>query len=185
MATRIEQASHESLRRTQEAQTNTMIQPLDPDFVARVRASFNRQGLMALVGATLDRIEAGSVDISVAHRPDLTQQHGYVHAAVTTAIADTACGYAALTLTPPGSEVLSVEFKVNFLRPASGQRFVAQGRVLKAGRTLSVVRGDVLAAMDGGTTLIATMLATMLIQPFAGGRVVSAARPSRGPKPRL
>jgi uncharacterized protein (TIGR00369 family) len=143
-----------------------MIQPLDPNFVARVRASFDRQGLMVLVGATLDRIEAGSVDISVVHRPDLTQQHGYVHAAVTTAIADTACGYAALTLTPPGFEVLSVEFKVNFLRPASGQRFVAQGRVLKAGRTLSVVRGDVLAtAIDGGTTLVATMLATMLVQP--------------------
>jgi len=122
---------------------------------------------MMLLGATLERVEAGAVDISVGYRPDLTQQHGYLHAAVATAIADSACGYAALTLTPAGCEVLSVEFKVNLLRPAAGERFVAQGQVLKPGRTLSVVRGDVLALTDDRSTLIATMLATMILQPLA------------------
>lgn len=122
---------------------------------------------MVLLGAKLELVEAGAVDISLGYRSDLTQQHGYLHAAVTTAIADSACGYAALTLTPAGCEVLSVEFKVNLLRPAVGERFVAQGRVLKPGRTLNVVRGDVFAETGGRTTLIATMLATMILQPLA------------------
>jgi uncharacterized protein (TIGR00369 family) len=119
---------------------------------------------MTLLGARLERIEPGAVDISLAHRADLTQQHGYLHAAVTTAIADSACGYAALTLMPAGCEVLSVEFKVNLLRPAVGERFKAEGRVLKPGRTLSVVRADVLAISGDRSTLIATMLATMIVQ---------------------
>ena len=147
--------------------THGTFHPEDSDFAARVRASFDRQALMKLLGATIERIEAGAVDISVGHRPDLTQQHGYLHAAVTTAIADSASGYAALTLTPAGCEVLSVEFKVNLLRPAVGERFVAQGRVLKPGRTLSVVRGDVWATTGGSSTLIATLLATMIVQPLA------------------
>jgi uncharacterized protein (TIGR00369 family) len=122
---------------------------------------------MRLIGATLGRVEAGAVDISLEYREDLTQQHGYLHAAVTTAIVDSACGYAALSLTPAGSEVLSVEFKVNLLRPAVGERFVAQGRVLKPGRTLIVVRGDVLALADGQSKLISTMLATIIPRPRA------------------
>lgn len=125
---------------------------------------------MALLGAALDRVEAGVVEISVGYRPDLTQQHGYLHAAVTTAIADSACGYAALTLTPAGCEVVSVEFKVNLLRPAVGERFVAAGCVLRPGRTLSVVRGDVSAMTDGRSTLIATILATLIVQPMSGER---------------
>lgn len=140
--------------------------PEDPAFAERVRSSFARQAFMTLLGATLERVEAGAVDISVPYRPDLTQQHGYLHAAVTAAIADSACGYAAMTLTPAGCEVLSVEFKVNLLRPATGERFVAEGRVLKPGRTLTVVQGDVFAATDGRLTLIATMLATMILRPL-------------------
>ena len=147
------------------ALTQEAFQPRDPDFAGRVRASFERQTLMVLLGAKLGRVEAGAVDIAVGYRADLTQQHGYLHAAVTTAIADTACGYAALTLTPANSEVLSVEFKVNLLRPAVGRLFVAEGRVLKLGRTLSVVRGDVFATTeDDRSTLIATMLATIIVQ---------------------
>ena len=142
----------------------TTFLPDDPRFEERVRSSFQSQTFMTLLGATLERVEPGAVDIAVGFRPDLTQQHGYLHAAVTTAIADTACGYAALTLAPAGNEVLSVEFKVNLLRPAAGERFVAMGRVLKPGRTLSVVRGDVFAVTDGRSTLIATMLATMMLQ---------------------
>ena len=119
---------------------------------------------MALLGASLARVDAGAVDISLPFRPDLTQQHGFLHAAVTTAIADSACGYAALSLTPPGSEVLTIEFKVNLLRPALGTLFVAEGRVLKPGRTITVARGDVYSRSDTSSTLIATMLATVMRQ---------------------
>ena len=122
---------------------------------------------MALLGASLTRVDAGAVDISLGFRPDLTQQNGFLHAAVTTAIADSACGYAALSLTPPGSEVLTIELKVNFLRPAVGELFVAEGRVLKPGRTITVVRGDVYARSDTTSTLVTTMLATVMRQAAA------------------
>ena len=140
----------------------------DLDVFERVRASFNRQAFMTLLNATLEHVAPGAVDIALPYRPDLTQQDGYMHAAVTTAIADTACGYAALSLAPAGYEVLSVEFKLNLLRPAVGERFVAHGRVLKPGRTLSVVRGDVVALAGDHSTMIATMLATMILQPIQG-----------------
>ncbi len=139
----------------------------DPEFAARVRKSFDAQALMRLLGASLERVEPGEVDIALRHRPDLTQQHGYLHAGVLTAIADSACGYAAYTLMPADSEVLSVEFKLNLLRPADGERFVARGRVLRAGRTLTVAAADVLAAPGTGSsegTVVATMLATLIRQ---------------------
>lgn len=116
--------------------------------VRRVQDSFARQAFMALLGARLGPIAPGAVDIELAFREDLVQQHGYLHAGVTTAIADSACGYAALTLMPPDAAVLSVEYKVNLLAPAAGHRFVAAGRVLRAGRTVTVVRGEVLAFDD-------------------------------------
>lgn len=141
-----------------------IFEPADSDYGARVRDSFAQQAFMALLGATLDRVEPGAVDISITFRQDLTQQHGYLHAAVTTAIADSACGYAALTLMPGGSEVLTIEYKVNLLRPALGTQFRAEGRVLKPGRTITVVRGDVYAAVDGSSTLVTTMVATMIRQ---------------------
>jgi uncharacterized protein (TIGR00369 family) len=119
---------------------------------------------MKMLGATLERVDAGAVDIALAFRDDLTQQNGYLHAGVTTAIVDSACGYAALTLTPAGSEVLTVEFKVNLLRPAAGATFIARGRVLKPGRTIIVARGDVFARSDGASSLVATMLATVMRQ---------------------
>lgn len=100
---------------------------------------------MTLLGATLVRVSPGEVDIELPFRADLVQQHGYLHAGVTTAIADSACGYAALSLMLPDAAVLSVEYKVNMLSPAQGRRFLAQGRVVKSGRTITVVRGDVLA----------------------------------------
>lgn len=119
---------------------------------------------MALLSASLERVEAGAVDIGLPFRTDLTQQHGFLHAAVTTAIADSACGYAALSLTPAGSEVLSIEFKVNLLRPAVGELFVAEGRVLKPGKTIIVARADVYARRDSSASLVATMLATIMRQ---------------------
>jgi uncharacterized protein (TIGR00369 family) len=111
----------------------------------RVRASFDKQAFMGLLGARIARVAPGEVDIELPFRGDLVQQHGYLHAGVTTAILDSACGYAALSLMVPDAAVLSVEYKVNMLAPARGIRFLAQGRVVKSGRTVTVVRGEVLA----------------------------------------
>jgi len=136
--------------------------PGNPEFVAVVRASFAQQGLMKMLGATLDRVDAGAVDISMPYRENLTQQHGFLHAAAITAIADSASGYAALSLMPAGSEVLTIEFKVNLLRPAAGTRFVAEGRVVKPGKIITVSRAEVFAHAGGEPVLIATLLATMI-----------------------
>ena len=136
----------------------------NPEFAARVAESFRAQRFMQTLGATLERVEPGAVDIGLPYREVLTQQHGYLHAGVVTAIADSACGYAAHTLMPSGSEVLSVEFKTNLLRPAQGVRFLAEGRVVRAGGTLTVSRADVWGFDDSGRerTLVATMLATLI-----------------------
>lgn len=136
--------------------------PPDGEYEGRVRASFARQRVMELMGARLGRVAPGEVAIELPFRADLTQQSGYLHAGVVTAIADSACGYAALTLMPAGSEVLSVEFKVNLLRPAAGEEFVAEAKVIKAGRTLTVTRCDVYARAAGGSSMVATMLGTMI-----------------------
>lgn len=117
---------------------------------------------MQLIGATLGRVEPGAVDIMLPFREDLTQQHGYIHAGIITTVADSACGYAAYTLMPADSEVLSVEFKVNLLRPAGGEIFLAEARVLKAGKTLTVTRCDVYGKTGEESKLVATMLATMI-----------------------
>ena len=134
----------------------------DSDYEKRVRQSFARQHVMRLIGAGLSRVEPGAVDIALPFREDLTQQTGYLHAGIITTVADSACGYAAYTLMPAGSEVLSVEFKVNLLRPAGGEVFVAEGRVLKAGKTLTVTRCDVYGRTGEEAKLVATMLATMI-----------------------
>src|SRR5260221_7709353 len=137
--------------------------PLNPSFAAEVERSFARQPIMNLIGARLTLVEAGVVEITLPYRADLTQQHGYLHAGVVTTIADSACGYAAYTLMPAGSEVLSVEFKVNLLRPAQGKTFVARAEVIKAGKTLTVVRADVFAiSADSDRELVATMQGTMM-----------------------
>ena len=118
---------------------------------------------MGLIGAELSRVEPGLVEITLPYHPDLTQQHGYLHAGIVTTIADSACGYAAYSLMPPESEVLSVEFKVNLLRPAKGETFVAVAEVVKAGKTLTVVRADVFGVdANNHRELVATMLGTMI-----------------------
>ena len=137
-------------------------QPQDPEFESRVRESFARQRVMQLIGAMLSRIEPGAIDISLPFREDLTQQNGFIHAGIVTTIADSACGYAAYTLMPAGASVLSVEFKVNLLRPAAGEILLAEAQVIKPGNTLTVTRADVYARAGERTTLIATMLATMI-----------------------
>ena len=137
-------------------------EPQDPAFEHRVRESYARQRLLTLMGASLERVAPGEVDIRLPFRPDLAQQHGFMHAGAMTSVVDTACGYAALTLMPPDAAVLSVEFKVNLLAPGEGEAVVARARVLKPGRTLTVVRGDVFAVRRGEEKLVATMLATMM-----------------------
>jgi uncharacterized protein (TIGR00369 family) len=136
-------------------------QPRDPAFEARVRASFAKQTFMATLGATLVRVEPGAVDIALPYHESLAQQHGFVHAGALATIADSACGYAALTLMKPGSAVLSVEFKINMLAPAAGKSFLATGRVIRSGRTLTVCSGEV-RSTDGDGKLIAVMQATMM-----------------------
>lgn len=137
-------------------------QPADPTYDARVRASFERQSMMKTLGAVLERVAPGAVDIRLPFRADLTQQHGFLHAGVTATIADSACGYAAFSLMPPGAAVLTVEFKVNLMAPAAGETFVARGRVLRAGRNLTTCSGDVFALDGGGEKHVLTMLATVM-----------------------
>jgi uncharacterized protein (TIGR00369 family) len=131
-------------------------------FEARVRASFARQRAMATLGARLTRVEPGAVDVELPWRDDLTQQAGVLHAGVVAAVLDSACGYAALTLMPAEAEVVSVEFKVNLLAPARGERLVARAIVKKSGRTLSVCDADAFAISGGEETLVASMTGTMM-----------------------
>lgn len=139
-----------------------MVQATNPIFVQDVRESFAKQRVMDLIGAELTRVEPGVIEITLPYRIDLTQQHGYIHAGMITAIADSACGYAAYTLMPPGSDVLAVEFKVNLMRPAKGETFVARAEVIKSGRTLTVVRADVHARTGEQRELVAIMQGTMM-----------------------
>ena len=137
-------------------------EPSNPSFAADVKDSFAKQAVMMTIGAELVGVAPGAVQISLSYRSDLTQQHGYLHAGIVTTIADSACGYAAYSLMPPNSAVLSVEFKVNLLRPAKGEEFLAVAEVLKPGRTLTVVRADVFANPKSERVLVATMLGTMM-----------------------
>jgi len=136
---------------------------LDPNFERRVRDSFARQAAMALIGATMTRVSPGRCEIELPVREDLTQQHSYVHGGVVGMIGDSAGGYAAFTLMPVDSSVLTVEYKINMLAPAKGERLLAVGSVVKPGRTLSIVRADVYALEDGRETLVAAMQQTLMV----------------------
>ena len=117
---------------------------------------------MTTLGASLERVAPGEIGIVFTHRSELTQQHGFLHAGVMTSVADSACGYAALSLMEPGAGVLSVEFKVNMLAPAVGDRFVATGRVVRSGRTLTVCAAEVTTERDGEPVAVLLMQATMM-----------------------
>lgn len=132
------------------------------DGEARIRASFAKQGLMATLGATLLLVAEGDVQIVLTPGDAVCQQHGFVHAGAVSAIADSAAGYAALTLMPPERGVLTTEFKINLLAPAMGERIIARGRVIKAGRTLTLAQADVVAEQDGRERLVAYLTATMM-----------------------
>jgi uncharacterized protein (TIGR00369 family) len=137
-------------------------QAADPGFEARVRASFGRQGAMKLIGAVLTRVEPGIATIELPYRADLGQQHGFFHAGMTAAIADSAAGYAAFSLFPASSSVLTVEFKINLIAPADGERLVATGRVKKPGRTLTICEFEVVAHTGGSATVCALGLETLI-----------------------
>ena len=137
-------------------------QAQDPNFERRVRESFARQRLMRTLGAALTLVEAGVVEIELPYRADLTQQHGFLHAGVIASVLDSACGYAAFSLMPADAAVLSVEFKVNLLAPARGERLLARAEVKRAGRTVTVCTADAFAVEGGRSKVVATMLGTMM-----------------------
>jgi len=137
-------------------------EPQDPDFAARVRASFERQGAMKTIGASLTAVEAGCVTIELPWAQALTQQHGFLHAGMLATALDSACGYAGSTLMPADAAVLTIEYKINLLAPGKGQRFRMVGEVVKPGRTITVVEGKAWAIDEGREKLVATMHATLM-----------------------
>lgn len=132
----------------------------DSDYERRVRESFAAQGAMATMGISLAELGAGWVELEFGARPEVSQQDGFIHAGVLTTAMDSACGYAAFSLMPPRTRVLTVEFKVNLLRPAVAERFGAAGWVVKPGRTLTVCQGRVVSMDDGDP--MALMTATVM-----------------------
>lgn len=136
--------------------------PAGPDFERRVRESFARQTVMATIGATLGRVTPGEAEILLPFRADLCQQHGFFHAGITATIADSAAGYAAFSLFPAGSSVLTSEFKIHLLAPAAGERLRAAGRVLKPGRTLTIAETEVWALHGGREKLCAKLIGTLV-----------------------
>jgi uncharacterized protein (TIGR00369 family) len=136
--------------------------PRDPQFESRVRASFGRQRLMHTLGARLQRVAPGECEIEMPFSPAFTQQHGFLHAGTLTAVVDSACGYAACSLMAAGDAVMSVEFKANLLAPAHGEALIARARVVRSGRTLTIVAGDGFMRAGGEERHVFTMLATMI-----------------------
>ena len=137
-------------------------QPRDPGYAERVRASFGLQHAMSLIGAEMALVEPGYVEIHLPHKAEITQQHGFIHGGVVGMIADSAAGYAANTLTPADTSVLTVEYKLNLVAPADGERLVARGEVVKPGRTLIITKAEVFAIRDGKWTLCALMQQTIM-----------------------
>lgn len=135
----------------------------DPDFAGRVRASFALQSAMDLIKASLSAVEEGRVEIELPHWSGVEQQHGFVHGGVVGMIADSAAGYAAMTMVPAGASVLTVEYKMNLLAPAGGERLLARGRVIRPGRTLIVTQAEVFAVKDERETLCALMQQTIMV----------------------
>lgn len=136
--------------------------PRDPDWEAKVRASFARQTFMDTIGARLTALLPGRCEVELPFRADLCQQHGFLHGGVVTAIAANAGGYAAFTLMPPNTSVVGVEYKLNLFASPKGERLIARGRVLRAGRALHVVEAEVEAQQDGKRRPVGRMLATMM-----------------------
>ena len=142
--------------------------PNDPDFAERVRASFARQHAMSLIRAALPVVEPGRTEIHLPHWAGVEQQHGFVHGGVVGMIADSAAGYAAMTMVPASASVLTVEYKMNLVAPADGDKLVARGTVVRSGRTLIVTQAEVFAVKDGRETLCALMQQTIMVMHGKG-----------------
>jgi uncharacterized protein (TIGR00369 family) len=142
------------------------VKAANPEFEVVVRESFARQTFMAALGARLLRVAPGEVDISAPFNPAFSQQNGFLHAGVITSIADSACGYSALSMAPPGYDVLAVEFKINLLRPATARSFLACAKVIRAGKTLTVAQAEVFGVEDAGREMVATMTSTVIGRPL-------------------
>ncbi|HUW39072.1 MAG TPA: PaaI family thioesterase [Rhodocyclaceae bacterium] len=140
----------------------TRFEARDPDWADKVRKSFARQGVMALLGAELAHLEPGRCEIRLPHRPELTQQHGYFHAGIISTVVDSAGGYAGFSLMPAGSSVLTVEYKLNLLAPGDGELLIAVGEVVKPGKNLVIARGDVYVQRAGVSTRCAIMQQTLM-----------------------
>ena len=140
----------------------SVFDPPDPAYAERVRTSFQRQNVMALIGAQLSRIAPGECEIRLPYDPRLAQQHGYFHGGIIGTIADSAGGYAAFTLMPADSSVLTVEYKMNLLAPGDGDLLIARGRVMKPGRTLVVTSVDVTVRKGRRETPCAALLQTVM-----------------------
>ncbi len=140
----------------------TGFQPQDPEYAARVARSFAKQGIMDTLGATLLRVAPGEVDIALPIGPGVSQQHGFAHAGAISTIADSAAGFAALTLMPSSAGVLTAEFKINLMSPGAGERLVAAGRVVKPGRLLTIAQAEVFGETNGSRKLVALLTATLV-----------------------
>ena len=137
-------------------------EPKDPNFAERVRASFDRQKVMATLGITIDELRAGEIVLKMPYQALYTQQHGFIHAGIISTALDSSCGYAAYSLMPPDAAVLTVEFKTNLLAPAEGEGFIFRARVIKPGRTLTLCDSQAFAIQNGSEKLIATMTGTLM-----------------------
>jgi uncharacterized protein (TIGR00369 family) len=137
-------------------------QPRHPDYPEKVKKSFSDQAVMKTIGASIEAIGAGEVEIEFPYQSSLTQQNGFIHAGIVSTVLDSACGYAALSLMPEDASVLTIEFKINLLSPAKGDRFRGYGKVKKSGRNISVAEGELYAFSDQGKKLVATMVGTLM-----------------------
>ena len=142
--------------------TDNRFEPADDRYATRVRESLARQQAMSTIGVEMTDIAPGMVALAFNYREELTQQHGFIHAGILSTVLDSACGYAAYSLMPADAGILTVEFKVNLLSPARGDRFVARGTVIRSGRTVSVAAGDLFAEDPNGDRHVATMVATLM-----------------------
>ena len=140
----------------------TQFQAADEHFAKRIQDSLSKQNALTTIGAWLEKVEPGMVEIHFAYHPSLTQQHGFIHAGIMSTVLDSACGYAAYSLMPADAGILTIEFKVNLLSPAKGELFIAKAKVKKPGRTITVSEGEAYAVQDGKEKLIATMTGTLM-----------------------
>jgi uncharacterized protein (TIGR00369 family) len=140
----------------------SLFEPKHPDYQARVKKSFSDQAVMKTIGASIEAIGAGEIEIEFPYQTSLTQQNGFIHAGIVSTVLDSACGYAAFSLMSEDASVLTIEFKINLLSPAKGDRFRGYGKVKKAGRTISVAEAELYAFSDQGKKLVATMVGTLM-----------------------